>query len=154
MAIWPPYTVRKRMAEIKENENRTTFGLPGTRTVIRSSSSKFYRQSLLVTLCQHLLLALLLIEDYFRSLAHTTLYITEARNPIFCIPTRFWSAVAEDVNKKFQVPQALEEKQRLMIMYYLTNLYLQCWFPSPANCLQTQFKVFFFVWNVWQFKSL
>ena len=38
MAIWPPYALRKRMAEVKENENRTTFGLPGTSAVIRSSS--------------------------------------------------------------------------------------------------------------------
>ena len=139
MAIWPPYALRKRMAEVKENENRTTSGLPGTSAVIRSSSWKLSRQSLLVTFCQHLLLALLFIEDYSRSLAHTTLYITEARNPIFCISTRFWYAVAEDVNKKFQVPQSLEEKQRMM--YYLTNFHLQCWFLSPANCLQTHFRV-------------
>ena len=38
LAIWPPYTLRKRMAEIKQNENRTTSGLPGTSAVIRSSS--------------------------------------------------------------------------------------------------------------------
>ena len=38
MAIWPPYALRKRMAEVKENENRTTSGLPGTSAVIRSSS--------------------------------------------------------------------------------------------------------------------
>ena len=96
-------------------------------------------EGVLVTFCQHLLRALLFIEDYFRSLAHTTLYINEARNPIFCIPTRFWCAVGEDVNKKFQVPQSLEEKQRMM--YYLTNFHLQCWFLSPANCLQTHFSV-------------
>ena len=95
---------------------------------------------MLLTFCQHLLLGLLFIEDYFRSLAHTALYITEARNPIFCIPTRFWCAVAEDVNKKFQVPQSLEEKQR-MTYYFLTNFHLQCWFLSPANCLQTHFRV-------------
>ena len=38
LAIWPPYTLRKRMAEIKQNENRTTSGLPGTSAVIQSSS--------------------------------------------------------------------------------------------------------------------
>ena len=38
MAIWPLYALRKRMAEVKENENRTTSGLPGTSAVIRSSS--------------------------------------------------------------------------------------------------------------------
>ena len=54
--------------------------------------------------------------------------------------TRFWCAVAEDVNKKFQVPQSLEEKQR-MTYYFLTNFHLQCWFLSPANCLQTHFRV-------------
>ena len=139
LAIWLAYTLRKRIAEIKPKENRTTSGLSGTSAVIRSSSWKFSRQFLSVTFCQHLLLALLFIEDYFRSLAHTTLYITEARNPIFCIPTRFWCAVAEDVNKKFQVPQSLEEKQRMM--YYLTNFHLQCWFLSPDNCLQTHFRI-------------
>ena len=82
LAIWPPYTLRKRMAEVKQNENRTTSGLPRTSAVIWSSSWKFSRQFLLVTFYQHLLLALLFIEDYFRSLAHTTPYITEARNPI------------------------------------------------------------------------
>ena len=139
LAIWPPYTLRKRMEEIKQNETRTTSGLPGTSAVIRSSSWKLCRQFLLLTFCQHLLLVLLFIEDYFRGLAHTTLYITEARNPIFCIPTRLWCTVAEDVNKKFKVPQSLEVKQRMM--YYLTNFHLQCWFPSPANCLQTHFRV-------------
>ena len=94
MAIWPPYALRKRMADVKENENRTTSGLPGTSAVIRSSSWKLSRQSLLVSFCQHLPLALLFMEDYFRSLAHTTLSMTEAQNPIFCIPTRFWCAVA------------------------------------------------------------
>ena len=127
------------MAEIKQNENRTTSGLPGISAVIRSSSWKLSRQLLLVTFGQHLLLALLFIKDYFRSLAHTTLYIMEARSPIFCIPTRFWRAVAEDVNKKFKVPQSLEEKQPMM--FYLTNFHLQCWFRSPANCLQTHFRV-------------
>ena len=32
------YTLRKRMAEIKQNENRTTSGLPGTSAVIQFSS--------------------------------------------------------------------------------------------------------------------
>ena len=32
------YTVRKRIAEIKQNENGTTSGLPGTSAVIQSSS--------------------------------------------------------------------------------------------------------------------
>ena len=57
-----------------------------------------------------------------------------------CIPTSFWCAVAEGVNGKFQMPQSLEEKQRMM--YYLTNFHLQCWFLSPANCLQTsEFRI-------------
>ena len=81
LAIWPPHTLRKRMAEVKQNENRTTSGLPRTSAVIWSSSWKFSHQFLLVTFYQHLLLALLFIEDYFQSLAHTTPY-TEVPNPI------------------------------------------------------------------------
>ena len=38
MAIWPPYALKKRMAEVKENENRMTSGLPGTSAMVRSSS--------------------------------------------------------------------------------------------------------------------
>ena len=98
------------------NENRTTSGLPGTSAVIRCSSWKFSRQFLSVTFCQHMLLALLFTEDYFRSLLHTTFYIVEARNPIFASQPDF------DV-------------------YYLPNFHLQCWFLSPANCLQTHFRI-------------
>ena len=46
LAIWPPYTLRKRMAEVKQNENRATSGLPRTGAVIWSSSRKFPRQLL------------------------------------------------------------------------------------------------------------
>ena len=38
MAIWPPYALRKRMAEVKENKKRTASGLPGISAVIRPSS--------------------------------------------------------------------------------------------------------------------
>ena len=57
----------------------------------------------------------------------------------FLHSNQIWFAAAEDLNGKFQVPQSLEEKQRMM--YYLTNFHLQCWFLSPANCLQTHFRV-------------
>ena len=73
-------------------QNRTTSGLPGTSAVIRSIFWKFSRLLLSVTFCQQLLLALLFIvgiADYFRSMAHTTLYIIVTWNPVFAFQPDF-----------------------------------------------------------------
>ena len=112
----------------KTKQNRTNSGLPET-SAVKVSAAVLVS----IAFCQQILLVLLFIEVYFRSLAHITLYVIKAW-------TRFWCAIVEDIKGKLQVPRSLQEKRR-MIMYYLTNFHLQYWFLSPANCLQTRFRV-------------
>ena len=48
---------------------------------------------------------------------YNALYYSDLKSS-FCIPTRFWWAAAEDINGKFEVPQSLEDKERMK--YYFT----------------------------------
>ena len=136
-----PCLASDNMANYSGQRNGACSGIPGNMAAIHSKET--YREQVPFLSVTYLLSTFASGPAFHRRLfsklaPYNALYRKGSKSNI-CIPTRFWCAVAEDVNGKFQVPQLLEEKLRMM--YNLTNFHLQCWFLSPANCLQTHFRI-------------
>ena len=138
LAIWPPNTQRKCMAEIKQNKIEQVLA---------------YREQVPRDAVEFLKVSSAILRSCFSSTNVTgpafhrclfsklgsfnALYYRGLKSKI-CIPDRFWSAIADNIIEISQVPRSLEENHR--VMYYLTNFHVRCWFLRPANCLQKQFR--------------
>ena len=122
LAIWPPNTQRKCVAEMKQNKIEQVLAYREQVSRCSRVLESFLRYSdklLFINKCYWLVQCSILHRLEIQTLHPKQILIRHSRQHNRDIKSAAWS---------------LEEKHRMM--YYLTNFHVRCWFLRPANCVQ------------------